>query len=68
MSGVLERAIKSAGGPAALAKAVGVTSQAVSQWKQVPAKKVLQVEELTGIPRFELRPDVFGQGPRKRAA
>lgn len=52
------------GGPAALAKALGnISSQAVSQWKRVPADRVLDVERVTGIPRHELRPDlaaVFG--------
>jgi hypothetical protein len=38
-----------------------LTSQAISQWRQVPAGRVLQVEELTGISRHELRPDVFGE-------
>ncbi|MGY5812025.1 Cro/CI family transcriptional regulator [Rhizobium sp. LEGMi198b] len=50
-----------AGGPTALARAVGkVSSQAVSQWKQVPVGRVLDVEKATGISRHELRPDVFG--------
>lgn len=37
-----------------------LTSQAISQWKKVPAGRVLQVEALTGLSRHELRPDVFG--------
>lgn len=50
-----------AGGPAALAKAIGgVTPQAVSQWKKVPAERVLDVERITGVSRHGLRPDVFG--------
>ncbi|PZP64983.1 MAG: hypothetical protein DI604_25710, partial [Delftia acidovorans] len=32
----------------------------VSQWKKVPAERVLEVERVTGISRHELRPDVFG--------
>lgn len=61
MDTICEKAKTTAGGPAALAKALGgVSSQAVSQWKKVPAERVLDVERITGISRHELRPDVFG--------
>ena len=44
-----------------LAKALGVTQGAVSQWnqKRVPAERVLEVERITGIPRHEMRPDLY---------
>lgn len=42
-----------------LAGALSITPGALSQWKQVPAKRVLFVERITGIPRHELRPDIF---------
>lgn len=35
-----------------------ITSQAISQWKQVPAERVIDVESVTGISRAELRPDL----------
>ena len=35
-----------------------VTPQAISQWKQVPHDRVLDVERITGISRHELRPDL----------
>ena len=62
-----------AGGPAALARALEtetekITPQAVSQWKIVPADKVLKVEAVTGISRHDLRPDVFGPAPVVNAA
>lgn len=38
---------------------LGITQGALSQWSQVPADRVADVEALTGIPRTELRPDVF---------
>jgi cyclic pyranopterin phosphate synthase len=67
-----------AGGAVALARrlsAVGrpITSQAVSQWTRVPARHVKNVEQITGIPRFQLRPDLFDGGstletkPHRRA-
>lgn len=43
-----------------LARALGVTPGAVSQWNQVPADRAIDVERLTGISRHQLRPDVFG--------
>jgi len=55
----LERAIEGAGGQAALAKAIGVTAQAVSQWDEVPPLRVLQVERASGVSRYELRPDLY---------
>jgi hypothetical protein len=44
---------------AELAKAIKATPQAVSQWKRVPIYRVLQVERLTGVPRSDLRPDIY---------
>lgn len=64
MHDALQRAIDILGGPAAAAKAIGgLKSQAISQWKRVPAERVLAVESLTGISRHILRPDVFGASP-----
>lgn len=54
-----ERAIAAAGGVTRLAEAVGVSRSAVSQWPRVPANRVLAVEKATGVPRHELRPDIY---------
>lgn len=56
----LQRAIKAAGTQAELAKLIGCTQSAVSQWKSVPVRRLGAVEAATGIPRQELRPDIFG--------
>ncbi len=48
-----------AGGVVALSLALGLSRAAVSQWKRVPIERVNDVERLTGIPRSELRPDIF---------
>jgi pyruvate,orthophosphate dikinase len=57
----LDRAINEAGGVAALARAINVTSQAVSQWDRVPAERVLAVETATQgkVSRHHLRPDLY---------
>ena len=57
----LERAIVQVGGVAALARAINVTPQAVSQWDRVPAERALAVEKATDgkISRYDLRPDLY---------
>lgn len=56
----LEQAIKAAGGVASLARAVGISQPSVSAWSRIPAERVLTVEALTNVPRFILRPDLYG--------
>jgi len=56
----LEQAIKAAGGVAALARAVGISQPSISAWSRIPAERVLTVEALTRVPRFILRPDLYG--------
>jgi DNA-binding transcriptional regulator YdaS (Cro superfamily) len=68
MESILKKAIEKAGGPAALARALNIKSQAISQWDRVPAARVLQVERLSGFSRYDLRPDVFGAAPEGQAA
>jgi DNA-binding transcriptional regulator YdaS (Cro superfamily) len=61
----LQRAITMAGGPAALARVIGVTAQAVSKWKKCPPRRAVAVEKATGgvVKRERLCPQVFiGQG------
>lgn len=55
----LKRAIRVAGTGDKLAAGLGVTPQALSQWRKVPPLRVLEVERFTGIPRHELRPDLY---------
>jgi DNA-binding transcriptional regulator YdaS (Cro superfamily) len=56
---VISRAILAAGGPTALTKALGIRLPSVYSWQRIPAQRVLKVEEVTGIPRHELRPDLY---------
>ena len=55
----LKRALEIIGGKAALAKHLGITKQAVGQWEQVPPDRVLAVEDATGVPCYEMRPDIY---------
>jgi len=59
----LLKAIKSAGNGSSLARLMKITPSAVLQWDQVPADRILQVEALTGVSRYELRPDICGAAP-----
>lgn len=57
----LEEAISVAGGLVGLAKRLGVTPQAIDQWRlrKIPAERVLAVELATGVSRHLLRPDIY---------
>lgn len=68
----LAAAIEKAGGQAALARMLGVKQQTVFGWlhhsRQVPAERVLAVERVTGVPRHELRPDIYPREESRGAA
>lgn len=55
----VERAAAAVGSKSELARRLGVKVQSIQQWHRIPAERVLQVEVLTGIPRHELRPDLY---------
>ena len=57
--GGLEDAIRAAGGIGALARALGISQPSVSNWQRVPAERVIAGEALTGVPRANLRPDLY---------
>jgi TorA maturation chaperone TorD len=57
--GGLDEAIRAAGGIGSLARALGISQPAVSNWQKIPAERVLAVEGLTGISRSVLRPDLY---------
>lgn len=63
---MISRAIQILGTQKALAEAVGVTPQCVSQWvsggRPIPPTRCRAIEAATGgkVTAHELRPDVFG--------
>jgi DNA-binding transcriptional regulator YdaS (Cro superfamily) len=63
------KACDAVGGQSALARALGLSSQGtVSSWikrNKLPAERVLAVEAVSGVPRHELRPDLYP--PMRRA-
>jgi DNA-binding transcriptional regulator YdaS (Cro superfamily) len=63
MDKALAEAIRKIGNKSKLAGKLGVSHQAVSQWRRCPHTHVIEVEKLSGVPREELRPDLY---PRRR--
>lgn len=47
-----------------VSRGLGVDKATVTRWaqKRIPAERVVEVERLTGIPRHELRPDLYASG------
>lgn len=78
----LKEALKAAGGQHALARAINaidpkklglasippITGQAINQWDRVPQARVLQVELVTKVPRWRLRPDFYPPEKQKKRA
>jgi DNA-binding transcriptional regulator YdaS (Cro superfamily) len=58
-------AIEAAGSITALARELGMTQQSLSEWRRVPADRLLQVEAVTKIRREQLRPDLYRRPPKK---
>lgn len=61
---VVDELIEMAGGPVALAKAVGLRYQSIQEWVRrgyVPADRCRAVEARFGIPRERLNPEVYGE-------
>lgn len=63
MRNALRKAIEVAGGQSALAKAIGVTQPHIWNWLNrdghVPVEYVFAIEKVTGVPCWDLRPDIW---------
>jgi Bacterial toxin YdaS len=53
------KAIRAGGGQSALARALKINRQAIHRWTRIPADRILEIERVTGVPREELRPDLY---------
>jgi DNA-binding transcriptional regulator YdaS (Cro superfamily) len=61
----LRAAIEAVGGVRALARAVGISHVSVIRWYVIPIDRLFVVEEITGVSREKLRPDIFNR-PRPK--
>jgi DNA-binding transcriptional regulator YdaS (Cro superfamily) len=57
------RAVEASGSQSRFAEAVGTSQQNISNWlaahRSLPAEFVLAAEREFGVPRHELRPDIY---------
>lgn len=57
---VLELIFEKAGSASELARRLQITPAAVLQWDKVPVARAIAVEQITGVSRHVLRPDIYG--------
>lgn len=55
----LQRVIDHFGSVTGTAEALDRSPGAISKWKRVPHSLCLRISHLTGIPTWELRPDLY---------
>lgn len=55
----LAEVIAAGGGRPKLARKLDISYEAVRCWTRVPAERCIAVEAITGIPREQLRPDIY---------
>lgn len=60
---ITRAAVDLAGGPIVVGDALGMTRQAVAKWAVVPPHHVLRIEKMSGVSRYRLRPDIYGDDP-----
>lgn len=46
-----------------IGKELGISKQAISGWRAIPAEWVRQLSDVTGIPAWRLRPDLYDAPP-----
>ena len=63
----VDEAVRRYGSLKAVAKRLKITPQAIVQWPSIgpPAKHVLALEQMSGVLRYDLRPDIYGPDPER---
>lgn len=56
---ILTKVFAAYGNATGLAEYLGVSKQAVSQWKHIPLRYLKLISKETGISRRKLRPDLY---------
>ena len=59
MIAIVQKAADKVGSASELARRLGISHPALFRWKQVPAERVLKMEQVTGISRHDIRPDIY---------
>ena len=59
MIDVLKKCAERVEGLPQLAALLKIRPQSFYSWKKVPAERVLDIERFTGVPRYEIRPDLY---------
>lgn len=71
MSAVVKRTVRLAvarlGSQTELGRRLGISRQAIDQWDTIPARHCLTLEEITGVSRHEMRPDIYGCRPAQQS-
>lgn len=60
---IVKTGAEKVGGVVSLANGLGIKHTSLHTWRRVPAERVLEFERLTGISRYDVRPDVYGPRP-----
>jgi DNA-binding transcriptional regulator YdaS (Cro superfamily) len=55
----LRKAIKAVGTRYQLAKLLGLKPASIQGWDRIPYERIVEVEKITGVPREELRPELY---------
>lgn len=65
---VIRRAIAAIGSHREFAQRLGIKAPSLHVWREIPSKRVLDIERITKIPRYELRPDLYPPPRQRRRA
>lgn len=60
---IVDKIIDATGGVCALAEKIGLHHSSIISWRKtgkVPVKRLLDIEAVSGIPREEICPELFG--------